>query len=51
MNELRMQDVSATDVEDGNITNQILVTLDNVEMDKVGLHRFETVWPTLSATS
>ena len=38
-NELRMQDVSATDAEDGDITNRIQVTIDHVEMDKVGQHR------------
>ena len=39
INELCMQDVSATDAEDGDITDQIHVALDNVEMDKVGQHR------------
>ncbi len=39
MNELRMHGVIAEDEEDGDITNQIQVTLDNVEMDKVGQHR------------
>lgn len=39
INELRMHEVIAEDEEDGDITNQIRVTLDNVEMDKVGQHR------------
>lgn len=39
INELRMLEVIAEDEEDGDITNQIQVTLDDVEMDKVGQHR------------
>lgn len=37
--QLRMEGVSASDTEDGNITNKIKVIYDDVEMDKVGKHK------------
>ena len=36
---LRMEDVKASDIEDGDITEKIRVTYDDVEVDKVGTHK------------
>ncbi len=37
--QLRMQDVTSTDVEDGNLTSKIVVTSDNVDMDNRGTYQ------------